>query len=367
MGCRHSHSSSPRESPVKKITASGSSIVLKSKISIHRAQIVDQQTPIGNKSLSSSKLSISTKKTCLSLSSLPIPFTALCLEKTLDEHDHYLIKRFKIDTSCLILDVSRTHVLLLDGRQLRLIHIETMDIETCLLPLNCADVQEIAWSATLNAFLLLTADQLYKTGTKQLQPIPIHQIQFIAEGPRKSYMAVDGDDLLINRSFGCDLRRYSLSKVSLVEPPRPYSNIENLSVTTIRLNSNKILALAISIGKKQMIDLVNLNSEQLLHRIHMDTNENILYPVNLHNNGQWFAKTCTPCVNIGHCLISADGQVTRLALFPNQDNFIRSFSMSPDNRWLAISRQHVLELYQPCSSFLSLMKNLADVSSISLT
>ncbi|UJR25995.1 hypothetical protein I4U23_007342 [Adineta vaga] len=364
MGCRHS--SSPPESPVKRITENGGPIILKSKISIHRAQIFDQQSPLGNKSLSSSRLSISTKKTCLSLSSLPIPFTALCLEKTLDEHDHYLIKRFKLDTPCLILDVSRTHILLLDGRQLRLIHMETMDIETCVLPLTCADVQEIAWSSKLNAFLLLTTDQLYKTSTKQLQLIPIHQIQFTTEGHRKSYMAVDGDDLIINRSFGYDLRYYSLSKLSLVQSSRSYIHGEDLSVTTIRLNSNKILALAISIGKKQMIDLVNLNTDQFLYRIQMDSNENILYPVNLHNNGQWFAKTCTPCVNIGHCLISSDGQVTRLRLFHNQDNFIRSFSMSPDNRWLVISRQHVLEVYQPCSSFLPLMKNLVDVSSISL-
>jgi len=179
-------------------------------------------------------------------------------------------------------------------------------------------------------------------------------------------MAVDGDDLLINRSFGYDIRRYSLSNFRLIQSPRTYLETQNTCVTTIRLNSNKILALAISIGKQQMIDLVNLNTDRLIHRIKFDSNENILYPIDLHNNGQWFTKTCIPCVNIGHCLISSEGQITRLKLFPNQDNFIRSLCITPDNRWLLVSRQHALELYQPCSSFLPLMKDLVDVSSISL-
>jgi hypothetical protein len=178
-------------------------------------------------------------------------------------------------------------------------------------------------------------------------------------------MAVDGDDLLINRSFGYDIRRYSLSNLCLVQSPRAYLESQNICVTTIRLNSNKILALAISIGKQQMIDVVNLNTDQLLHRIHFGSGENISYPIDLHNNGQWFAKTCIPCVNIGHCLISSDGQVTRLTLFPNQDNFIRSLCMSPDSRWLLIVRQHALELYQPCTSLLPLVKDLVDVSSVS--
>jgi hypothetical protein len=179
-------------------------------------------------------------------------------------------------------------------------------------------------------------------------------------------MAVDGDDLLINLSFGYDIRRYSLSNFRLVQSPHAYFETQNICVTTIRLNSNKILALAISIGKQQMIDLVNLNTDRLLHRIQFDSGENILYPIDLHNNGQWFAKTCIPYVDIGHCLISSDGQITRLKLFPNQDNFIRSLCMSPDNRWLVIVRQHALELYQPCKSLKPLVKDLLDVSSVSL-
>ena len=59
--------------------------------------------------------------------------------------------------------------------------------------------------------------------------------------------------------------------------------------------------------------------------------------IDLHNNGQWFARTCTSCENIGHCFISSDGHITRLTLFPDQDNFIRSLCMSSDNRWLLVS------------------------------
>jgi hypothetical protein len=159
-------------------------------------------------------------------------------------------------------------------------------------------------------------------------------------------MAVDGDDLLINRSFGRDLHRYSLTKWTAVPPPAPYWQEQQICVTNIRLNSKKILAMAISLGQKQMIDLVNLNTDRLIHRIGLDSSENILYPVDLHNAGQWFAKTCTPCVNIGHCLISSDGGIHRLNLFPKQDNFIRSIRVSADKRWLLVSRQHALEIYQ---------------------
>ncbi|CAF0837810.1 unnamed protein product [Rotaria sordida] len=340
MGCRHS--SSPPESPIK-LVQNGGPVILKSKISIQRTQVIDQRISNGMKT---SRLSISSKKICRSLSRLTVSFAALSLEQTLDGHGKHLIKRFELDTPCLLLDVSRTHTLLVDGRKLRLINMETMNIETNILPIDCKDIQEIAWSSKLNTFLLLTTDQLYQTSCKHLHPIPIHQIQFIAEGPRKSYMAVDGDDLLINRSFGYDIRRYSLTNFNLVQSPRAYRESENICVTTIRLNSNKILALAISISKQQMIDLVNLNTDQLIHRINFNTGENILYPIDLHNHGQWFVKTCTPYVNIGHCLISLNGQITRLTLFPNQDNFIRSLCTSPDYRWLLVGRQHALELYQ---------------------
>jgi hypothetical protein len=57
MGC--THSSSPQESPVK-IVQNGGPVVLKSKISIYRSQLIDYPTSNGIKSLS--KLSISAKK-----------------------------------------------------------------------------------------------------------------------------------------------------------------------------------------------------------------------------------------------------------------------------------------------------------------
>jgi hypothetical protein len=55
MGCRHP--SSPPESPIK-VLQNGGPVVLKSKISIHRAQVINHRAPNGNKS---SRLSISTK------------------------------------------------------------------------------------------------------------------------------------------------------------------------------------------------------------------------------------------------------------------------------------------------------------------
>lgn len=179
-------------------------------------------------------------------------------------------------------------------------------------------------------------------------------------------MAIDGDDLLINRSFGYDIRRYSLSNFSLIQASRIYTKSQNTCVTTIRLNCNKILALAISIGKQQMIDLVHLNTDRLIYRIQLGSGENILYPIDLHHNGEWFAKTCVPCVNIGHCLISPNGQLTRLTLFPHQDNFIRSLCISPDNRWLLVVRQHALEFYRPCAPLGSAGKDSMNGSCISL-
>ncbi len=163
-------------------------------------------------------------------------------------------------------------------------------------------------------------------------------------------MTINGDDLLINRSFGDDLRRYSLSNYNLLPSSRVYKENREISITTIRLNSNKILALAISIGEKQMIDLIHLNTNQFLYRIKLDFNENLSYPIDLHFNGLWFAKTSIPYVNIGHCLISSDGQITRLKLFTNQDNFIRSIRINSDRKWLLIGRQHALELYSLTNS-----------------
>lgn len=353
MGCRHSTSSTSPSLRRKSVRTDAGRVLLKSKISVQRTQVIKRQISNENPSLSTSQLSIVTKKTCMSLPPPPpppLPLIGLSLEQTLNGHETNLIKRFQLNTTSVLFDISKTHTLLLDGRQLRLINMETMNIQTNSLPLDCGDIQEIAWSSKLNVFLLLTTDRLYQTNTKHLHPIPISQIQFIAEGPRKSYMAVNGNDLLINRCFGYDIRRYKLSNLSLVQSPRAYTKNREICITNIRLNSEKVLALAIAFGKKQFIDLVQLNTDQLLYRIHSKSNENILYPVDLHDHSQWFAKTCIPNTNIGHCLVSSNGQIIRLKLFPNQDNFIRIFCMSAGHRWLGIVRQNTLEIYQPCTS-----------------
>lgn len=107
----------------------------------------------------------------------PMPLIALSLEQTLDGQEKNLIKRFQLNTTSVLFDISKTHTLLLDGRQLRLINMETMNSQTNSLPLDCGDIQEIVWSSKLNAFLVLTTDQLYQLNTKRFQLISIPQIQ----------------------------------------------------------------------------------------------------------------------------------------------------------------------------------------------
>ena len=161
-------------------------------------------------------------------------------------------------------------------------------------------------------------------------------------------MTSNGDDLLINRSFGKDLTHYSLANPRLVRSLRVYKESTPICVTTIQLNSKKILALAVCLHEKQMIDFFHLNAKQLLRRLALDQNEHIFYPIDVHSHGQWFAKTSLPGVNIGHCLISSDGRIIRLKLFSEQNNFIRSLKISDDQKWLLIDRQQALELYAFC-------------------
>jgi hypothetical protein len=59
MGCKHS--SSPPESPIKTVQ-NGGPVVLKSKISIRRTQVINHRTANDIKSLSTSQLLISAKK-----------------------------------------------------------------------------------------------------------------------------------------------------------------------------------------------------------------------------------------------------------------------------------------------------------------
>lgn len=158
-------------------------------------------------------------------------------------------------------------------------------------------------------------------------------------------MTVNGDDLVINRSFGDDLRHYSLKNLQSFSTIHVYKDKTDMCITTIQLNSNKILALSVTIGEKQVLDFIHLPTEQFLYRIQFDSNENISYPIDLHTNGLWFGKTCQPYVNIGQCLITSDGQIKRLKLFTEQDNFIRSLRISFDRKWLILGRQHALEIY----------------------
>ncbi len=99
------------------------------------------------------------------------------LEQILDGHEENLIKRFEFNSTCLLFDISLTHILLLNQRQLHLININTMNIETYFLSIDQLDIQEIVWSTQINHFLILTTDQLYQTGIEQLELKPIHQIQ----------------------------------------------------------------------------------------------------------------------------------------------------------------------------------------------
>lgn len=158
-------------------------------------------------------------------------------------------------------------------------------------------------------------------------------------------MTIDGKDLLINRSFGRDLRQFSLTNFKFVRKIRLHDDRVDVRVTTIQLNSKKILAVTIDIDQQQMIDFFSLNADRWIRRISLGSNEHVFYPIDLHSNGLWFAKTLKPSVNIGHCLISSDGQINRLTLFSDQDNFIRSFKISPDQKHVLIARQYRLELY----------------------
>jgi len=152
MGCRHS--SSPPSSPKLIIK----NVELKNKIFFSHTKKFHYQKSNEIKS------SISTK-------------TLFNLEQILDGHGRNLIKKFEFNSACLLFDISLTHILLLNNRQLYLININTMNIETYFLSINSIDIQEIVWSTQLNMFLILTTDQLYQTNIDQLELKPIQQIQ----------------------------------------------------------------------------------------------------------------------------------------------------------------------------------------------
>lgn len=163
MGCRHS--SSPPGSPKKAVKNAGP-IALKSKRFFHHSQKLHQSKLYGLKTSSSSKL-------------LP----ALNLEHVLDGHGESLVKRFEFTSTCLLFDVSSTHILVLDDDQLHLIHIGTMHMESCFVSKEKMDIQEIVWSSQVNRFLVLTTDRLYQTDVDQIQLKSIEQIQVRTVSP----------------------------------------------------------------------------------------------------------------------------------------------------------------------------------------
>jgi hypothetical protein len=148
MGCRHS--SSPPSSPKLMMKKDG----LKKKIFHSHTQKLHYQK-----------------------SNTIKPSKTFNIEQILDGHGENLIKRFEFDSTCLIFDISSTHILLLNQRQLHLININTMNIETSFISIDQLDIQEIVWSIQLNCFVILTTDQLYQTGIERLELKPIHQIQ----------------------------------------------------------------------------------------------------------------------------------------------------------------------------------------------
>lgn len=148
MGCRHS--SSPPSSP---------KFLMKKKF-IHSKKLLHQKSK--TKSL-------------------------INLEQILDGHGKNLLNRLEFNSTCLIYDLSSTHILLFLHPQLHLIHINTMNIETMFLPNDNFDIQEIVWSVQLNLFLILTTDQLYQTNIEQLQLQPIHQIQVKRKGSEEHF------------------------------------------------------------------------------------------------------------------------------------------------------------------------------------
>ncbi|CAF1675656.1 unnamed protein product, partial [Adineta ricciae] len=151
MGCRHS--SSPPNSP-KKVVKNSNPIALKKKIFLSHSQRLHHPKFNGWKTSS--------------------PLKTFNLEQILDGQEENLVKRLEFTSTCLLYDVSSTHILLFDNNQLHLIDMNTMNTRTILVSM---DIQEIVWSTHLNRFLVLTTDQLYQTELDQMQLKPVQQIQ----------------------------------------------------------------------------------------------------------------------------------------------------------------------------------------------
>lgn len=156
MGCKHSSSSN---SP-KLINKHGQQISLKNKIFLqHEKKHTNQNSTNMKKSIHSKTIPL------------------LNLEQILDGHGKSLTKKFEFNSACLLFDVSLTHILLLNDRQLYLINLNTMNIDKNILLTDNIDIQEIVWSMQLNYFLILTTDQLYQINVEQFEFTPIIQMQ----------------------------------------------------------------------------------------------------------------------------------------------------------------------------------------------
>ena len=147
MGCRHS--------AAKEIRHDLLSVTGKQNLSFRSAKL---------------KACLSTKTTC-------VRETAFHLERILDGHGAHLKQRLELDSAGLLFDLSPTHILVLDDRRLRLINMNTMNVETNFLPSDSFDIQDIAWSSQLAAFLLLSSDRVYQTRLDRLNLTVIDPIQ----------------------------------------------------------------------------------------------------------------------------------------------------------------------------------------------
>lgn len=102
---------------------------------------------------------------------------SISLEHILDGSGRYLYEKLEFQSACLIYDLSSTHLLLYNQRQLHLIHLQTLNIQKEFLSNEFFDIQDIVWSIQLNAFLILTTNQLYQTGYERIDLKPIELIQ----------------------------------------------------------------------------------------------------------------------------------------------------------------------------------------------
>lgn len=112
----------------------------------------------------------------------------ISLEQILDGSARFLYEKLEFQSTCLIYDLSSTHLLLYNQRHLYLIHLQTLNIQQDFLSNDYFDVQTIVWSTQMNCFLVLTTNQLYQTGYERIDLKPIEQIQVEEEEEKEIYI-----------------------------------------------------------------------------------------------------------------------------------------------------------------------------------